>query len=66
MNHLTTLYVNQADRESQIAEDLRTRQILQVDRQPMADTTRQAATTTTKAATPTSRPAALHVRATGR
>jgi hypothetical protein len=41
MNHLTTLYVNQADRERQITEDLRNRQILQVEGLQQADPARR-------------------------
>lgn len=41
MNHLTTLYVNQADRERQVADDLRKRQMLHVEALPQADPRRR-------------------------
>ena len=64
MNYLTTLYVHQADREHKVAEDLRNRQVLQVDPHPPADATRAAANATQPATSTPRR--ALQVRATGR
>ena len=60
MNHLTTLYVNQADRERQIAEDLRNRQILAVVEQTPAEATRLA---TTPGQPATTKPQATSLRA---
>lgn len=65
MSHLTTLYVNQAHRERQIAEDLRNRQILHVDERVPAEATRLA-TNANQPATTNPRPASLHARAAGR
>jgi hypothetical protein len=64
MNPLTTLYVNQADRERQIAEDLRNRQTLQAVEQAPAETPRP--TTIHQAATTSPRASALKVRTAGR
>ena len=65
MNHLTTLYVNQADREREIAEDLRNRQILHVVEPTPTEATRLA-TSPNQPATTNPRPTALRARAAGR
>jgi hypothetical protein len=64
MHHLTTLYVNQADRERQIAEDLRNRQTLQAVEPAPAETPRP--TNTQQAATTSPHARALKVRTAGR
>jgi hypothetical protein len=65
MNHLTTLYVNQADRERQIAEDLRNRQILHTADRNAAEPTRLV-TSASQPATTNPHPASLQARAAGR
>jgi hypothetical protein len=65
MNPLTTLYVDQADRERQIAEDLRNRQILSVV-EPDPDLTTRSVTATSQPTTAHPRPASLSPRPAGR
>ena len=64
MNHLTTLYVNQADRERQIAEDLRNHQIRQAE--PTAEETARLAATARQPQPTHPRPATLRARTAGR
>ena len=63
MNHLTTLYVNQADRERQTAQELRNRQILDVEDRNPAEATRLATSATQPTNNP--RPVSIHARAVG-
>ena len=63
MNQLTLLYVNQADREREIGEDLRNRQILSDDRL-RTDPARLVPENRQASANP--RPASVRARATGR
>ena len=65
MNHLTTLYVNQADRERQIADGLRNRQVQHVEPNAI-ETTRRATTTDRPPTTTHPRPTALRARTAGR
>ena len=64
MNHLTTLYVNQADRERQIAEDLRNRQIQHAE--PTDEEAARLAATAHQPQMTNKRQATLRARTAGR